>query len=419
MTPSSASNGPVASTSNSCVIGTHDGVFHADDVCAVAALTIVHPDAALIRTRDADRLAKADVVVDVGGVYDPDRGRFDHHQRGRAGGRENGVLYSSFGLVWRHYASRVLSALGVPEEHWSAVGGQVDLNLVQPVDATDNGQNLYAGGKAVFKDVATVSLSSVLSGFNPSWHLAERDFDRAFGQAVGFAQAILRNQVSAALGEALARSVVAGAIDRADGGPVVILDQFVPWGEQVRDDAPHALFTVFPSETGTWMVQAVNARAGTFESRKLLPESWAGLRDADFCAITGVEDGVFCHPGRFICGARSKASALKLARLALSEAGPPTVKEGMFWRFRQNNAGGVFVGPHNLIVFAASEDDAVAALSGAGLFAGFDCDCCGRRWSRSASGRYEDLEAAVAACRRCNADNVSDRDLFYVLSRDS
>jgi uncharacterized UPF0160 family protein len=289
--------------------------FHADDVLAVATLMLVHPGAIIIRTRDADRLAKADVVVDVGAVYDPDRGRFDHHQRGRAGARENGILFSSFGLIWRHYASRVMTALGVPEEHRAAVGAAVDRDLVQGVDALDNGQNLYEGGKAVFPGVSAVSLSAVLSGFNPSWHQQYRDTD-AFGRAVEVAQAILRNAVSAALGEALARTVVAGAIHQSANGPIVVLDRFVPWGDQVRDDAPHALFTVFPSETGTWMLP-VNARAGTFESRKLLPEAWAGLRDGDFCAITGLEDGVFCHPGRFIAGARSKGSALKLAKFAL------------------------------------------------------------------------------------------------------
>jgi uncharacterized UPF0160 family protein len=310
-------SGPIVSTLNSCVIATHDGVFHADDVMAVASLLVLYPDAKIVRTRDAARLDRADVVVDVGAVYDPDRGRFDHHQRGRAGGRENGVLFSSFGLIWRHYASRVMTALGVPEEHFAAVGLQVDRDLVQPIDAVDNGQNLYEGGKAVFTGISTVSLSAVLSGFNPSWHMPEKDFDACFLQAVGFAQAVLRNEVASALGEAMAKAVVAEAIAASDGGPIVVLSQFAPWGDQVRDEAPAALFCVFPSETGTWMVQAVNAKAGTFESRRLLPESWAGLRDEAFSAAVDLPDGVFCHPGRFICGAKSKASALRLAQLAL------------------------------------------------------------------------------------------------------
>jgi uncharacterized UPF0160 family protein len=317
MTPSPASNGPVASTSNSCVIGTHDGVFHADDVCAVAALLLVYPTATVIRTRDAAKLAAANIVVDVGGMYDVDAERFDHHQKGRAGARDNGVLFSSFGLVWRHYCNRVLSALGVPEEHWASVGLQVDTDLVQPVDAIDNGQNLYEGGKAVFTGISTVSISSVLSGFNPSWHQENKNFDASFMQAVEFAQAVLQNEVGAALGAALAKSGVRDAIIRSANGPIVVLDKFMPWGDQVRDDAPHALFCVFPSETGTWMVQAVNARAGTFESRKLLPELWAGLRGPEFASVVGFAPAVFCHPGRFICGFETKAAAIAAAKMAV------------------------------------------------------------------------------------------------------
>ena len=311
-----ASNGPVTNNSN-LVVATHDGVFHADDVMAVAALTIVHPDARVVRTRDADKLAAADIVVDVGAEYAPEKGRFDHHQKGRAGQRDNGVLFSSFGLVWRHHGADVCRALGVPEVHDKAVFKAVDRNLVCPVDAVDNGQSLYEGGKAVFTGISTVGLSSVLSGFNPSWHVQEKDFDACFLQAVGVAQAILRNEVASALGEAMAKAVVAEAVAASKGGPIVVLDRFVPWGDQVRDEAPHALFVVFPSETGTWMVQAVNAKAGTFESRKLLPESWAGLRGPEFVSAVGFAPAVFCHPGRFICGFEDKATALAAAKLAL------------------------------------------------------------------------------------------------------
>jgi len=315
MTPLSVS-GPVNHNSNPIVIGTHDGVFHADDVCAVAALLFVYPDATGIRTRDAVELAAADILVDVGGVYDPATGRFDHHQRGRAGARPYGVLYSAFGLIWRHYGAAVCRVLGVPEEHLDHVVEQVDYSLVQAIDATDNGQNLYEGGRAVF-GVSAPTLSAVISGFNPSWHEPSRDFDGQFNCAVSVAQAILRNEVARTLGEALAWAKVSQAIRESANGPIVVLDQFVPWGDQVRDEAPNALFVVFPSETGTWMVQAINAKAGTFESRKLLPESWAGLRDEAFSDAVDLPDGVFCHPGRFICGAKSKGSAIKLAKLAL------------------------------------------------------------------------------------------------------
>jgi len=82
-------------------IVTHDGNFHADDVFSIAALKIIFPSFNLTRTRDAKVISQADIVIDVGNEYDPDKGRFDHHQRGGAGARENGIPFSSFGLIWQ------------------------------------------------------------------------------------------------------------------------------------------------------------------------------------------------------------------------------------------------------------------------------------------------------------------------------
>lgn len=38
-------------------------------------------DAEIVRTRDPTQLAECDIVVDVGGEFDPKRHRYDHHQR--------------------------------------------------------------------------------------------------------------------------------------------------------------------------------------------------------------------------------------------------------------------------------------------------------------------------------------------------
>ena len=37
--------------------------------------------AEILRSRDAVKLSHCDIVVDVGGIYDPEALRFDHHQR--------------------------------------------------------------------------------------------------------------------------------------------------------------------------------------------------------------------------------------------------------------------------------------------------------------------------------------------------
>ena len=52
---------------NDKTIATHNGNFHADDVFSVAALKSLFPSFKLIRTRDLKIIARADIVVDVGG----------------------------------------------------------------------------------------------------------------------------------------------------------------------------------------------------------------------------------------------------------------------------------------------------------------------------------------------------------------
>jgi len=63
-------------------IGTHSGIFHADDAMACYFLTKLTKDyknAIITRTRDMEVLNKMDLVVDVGGIYDPKNNRYDHH----------------------------------------------------------------------------------------------------------------------------------------------------------------------------------------------------------------------------------------------------------------------------------------------------------------------------------------------------
>jgi uncharacterized UPF0160 family protein len=78
-----------------------------------------------------------------------------------------------------------------------------------------------------------------------------------------------------------------------------------------------ALYMVYPSHSGQWIVQTVPVEPGSFEDRKSLPKPWAGLSDKEFQDETELEDAVFCHNGLFIAGAKSFASAMKMAAMAL------------------------------------------------------------------------------------------------------
>ena len=90
---------------------THNGSFHADDIFACATLSLMLEKAGekfeVIRTRDEEIIKTGDYVFDVGGIYDENLNRFDHHQIGGAGKRQGGIEYSSFGLVWKKFGEEI------------------------------------------------------------------------------------------------------------------------------------------------------------------------------------------------------------------------------------------------------------------------------------------------------------------------
>lgn len=286
---------------NNPTIVTHDGNFHADDVFSVAALKAIFPTHTLIRTRNMDIIKNADIVLDVGGEYDAEAGRFDHHQRGGAGQRENGIPFSSFGLIWQKYG------LSICQDD-ETLAKSIDADLVSTIDAIDCG---YVDGVA-----QGISLSQTISMFNPTWQ-EDSDFDASFNEAVEFASRILHRFIAAASGGLNAKALVAKAINDADDARLIVLDKYIPWKRTVHALSTEALYIVYPSHQGKWKIQTVPVEPGSFEDRKPLPQAWAGLSGDEFVEVTGLSDAMFCHNGLFIAGAESFDSIMKMATIAL------------------------------------------------------------------------------------------------------
>lgn len=288
---------------NDKIIATHNGNFHADDVFSIAALKNIFPSFTLIRTRDIDLIGKADIAIDVGGEYDPDTDRFDHHQRGGAGERDNGIPYSSFGLIWQKYGLEICQ--GNQE-----VANAVDAGLVSSIDAIDCGHV-----EGVSKGI---SLSQTISMFNPTWQ-EDSHFDVCFDEAVEFASHLLTRFIVSAKGGISAKEIVAKAVKNAKDSRVIVLEKYTPWKKTVHSLSGEALFIIYPSLSGKWIIHTVPAELGSFEDRKPLPEQWAGLSDKTFKEMTGIDDAMFCHNGLFIAGAESFESIMKMASIALHE----------------------------------------------------------------------------------------------------
>lgn len=264
-------------------LATHWGPFHADDVLACSLIrTFVDPAAPVVRTRKPELLAQADVVFDVGGDFDPDTLRFDHHQV-----EYQGPLSS---------AGMVLDWLEAAGHAPAAVAARLRAELVDWVDAVDNGRKEPIPG--VFDYTRMVEACNKGSG-------TMAEFDAAFERAVAMTLPVLAGiQAAVQEEEEAARKVLAAmAAAEAAACNVILLDQYLPWKGTyfAHGGATHPTeFVAFPGVDGTWRAVAIAPEEGSFDQKRPLPEAWAGLRDEELARVAGVPGAKFCHKNRFI-----------------------------------------------------------------------------------------------------------------------
>jgi uncharacterized UPF0160 family protein len=289
---------------------THSGTFHADDVFAYSVLRDALGAFEFVRTRDMVLINSADIVFDVGGIYDPSRGRYDHHMRDLPR-REDGTPYSSVGLIWRDYGRKALPQLvsGLGEDVLDSVWQDIDTTFILPIDQADNGIASACQGH----------LALLVEAFNPAWDNGQ-SYDDAFLEAADFARGILVRACRQAHAEAKALSLVMLAAQKSGDPRVIVLDRKLPWEKAVFEgNLRDLLFVIYPNEDlSAWYCRTIPPEPNSFGQRLSLPEAWRGLQEAEFSKAAGIEDGVFCHPSGFICGARSQESAVRLAEKAIA-----------------------------------------------------------------------------------------------------
>jgi len=285
---------------------THNGRFHADDVSAVAVLDLVFKSAIEVsRTRDEAVIAAGDIVLDVGGKNDGEK-HFDHHQPEGGGVRENGIPYASFGLIWKKFGKELVS---------DAVAEKFDRVFVQPVDALDNGVQIY---DTKFPGVRPFSFDSFVYAANPTWKEDEDTRDQKFMETVKLMRQIIERELLFLTHEEEAKEKVMKNYEEAEDKRIVVLDTNYPYHE-VLASLPEPIFAVYKSpQQGSWHVGSVPQSDARFEIRKQLPAAWAGLRDEELQKVSGVADALFCHRKLFMGTAGSKEGAIAMVKKALS-----------------------------------------------------------------------------------------------------
>ena len=300
-------------TSGKIRIVTHDAGFHSDDVFGVAALLVLlgEDNCEVVRSRDPEIVKTGAYVLDVGLVYDEVVNKFDHHQEGGAGERKNGVPYASFGLIWKKFGKEMCES--------QSVADYIDRKLVQPIDAFDNGKEIY---DSAYAGLHPYTIQLMTMAYEPAWN-EDRSNDGAFMEMVEIAQTILRREIVQATQYEAARDKVRQAYDESRNKQIIALDIKPPIGRvlgtEIITEYPNVLYFAIPKGYygDLWQAVAAVDDITSFKTRKSFPEEWAGKEGEELARITGVQGAQFCHRGRFMVLAKSKEAVLKLAELAL------------------------------------------------------------------------------------------------------
>lgn len=287
------------------IVVTHNGDFHADDVFAVASLKIfLKGNIKVFRTRDENLIKKGDFVVDVGGIYDAKKKRFDHHQKEGAGKRKNKVPYASFGLVWKEYGEKISGSKKVSLE--------IEEKLVQSIDAHDNGLEIVKP----INNFLPYTVSGLISIWNSAWD-EKQSQDVQFKKAVDIAEKVLQREIVKINSKIKAEERVIRFYKQSKDKEIVVMDKYYPY-ESVLMKFPEPKFVVYPKDN-FWRAKTIRKSNLSMESRKSFPKSWGGKMKEELAKISGVEDAVFCHRALFLASAKTKEGALSLAQKALSK----------------------------------------------------------------------------------------------------
>ncbi|XP_033751953.1 UPF0160 protein MYG1, mitochondrial-like isoform X2 [Pecten maximus] len=320
-------------------IGTHNGSFHCDEVLACFLLRQLpkYKDAQITRTRDPAVLDTCDIVVDVGGVFDPEKNRFDHHQRSfketmnslNPKKRWNTKL-SSAGLVYLHFGRQVLKQileLANDDPVLDIIYDKVYENFVEEIDAVDNGINQYDGDA---RYQISTTIGNRVRHLNPNWNEEaneEAQFNKAYDMVgAEFLDRVLYYKKSWIPARELVEQAIKERTAVDPSGEIVVLKSGgCPWKDHLFNIEEEMClsaklkYVLYTDSSQKWRIQCVPLKIGSFENRLSLPEEWRGVRDAELTEKSGIPGCIFVHAGGFIGGNETYDGALEMARRSLKQ----------------------------------------------------------------------------------------------------
>jgi len=316
-------------------IGTHNGTFHCDEAlaCYLLRLTKKYENAEIVRTRNPNELDQLDIIVDVGAVYDPSKGRFDHHQKGffQTFSPAFKTKLSSAGLIYKHFGLEIIKNLtNVNDSDATLIYNHVYKSFIEGIDGIDNGISQYPSDLIPTYKIST-DLSARVSRLNPGWNEVDVDVMERFNRAMKLTGNEFVERVKFYPTSFFpARGIVKDALESRKlvhpTGEILVLKQYTLWKKHLfqleeetsLNEEEKIKYCLYGDKNGSWRVQAVPIHDSSFVSRIPLPEEWRGIRSEALSKISGIDDCVFVHASGFIGGNITYEGALLMAKKALA-----------------------------------------------------------------------------------------------------
>lgn len=271
------------------LIGTHDGSFSTDEVVACAILAILYSEdftVEIIRTKDVEKLKKADILINV-----PPQ-------------KNEQKSYKTAHLVWKDLGEEIISKstktyINEPK----CIADDLDKNIFQTLEV--NEKNPF----------------SCISSFLPPWN--SFNYEENFKHALHVASLLLEFTISQVTSRYHAKEDILYRISCYDiphqedlffNGTLELANEKEPWLETVleynlKESEKTVDFVIFPTfhEEKDWTAKCVPVTLEENSKPRIpFPKTWIGIQDEKLTKVTGIEGAISCSEDGLSVRAKTK-----------------------------------------------------------------------------------------------------------------
>lgn len=342
---------------DSKVVMTHSGVFHADEVMALALCRYLKgfEKINIVRTRKFEIFQYADLLADVGHEFNPEKLRYDHHMSDfkEKFNDSSNIILSSAGLVYKYHGKEAIKNILTSWKKTDLTSDDIiDLlfnkiyeRLIKFIDGVDNGiEEAYDSQGDVFYPIYKdgTGYDSRISRLNPN-KLKKSDSSSQFRKALKIAEEEFIILLTELVFDYFPNySIIKKAYyDRFNfdkSGNLMFLEEDIFFKDiifEIEEEENKSIknedvnmeqnsdnklyFVIVKCKPKDVRIKTIPFLMGSMNLRKGICKKFRGLRGKELEDISGISDVNFVHNTGFIGGCYSLEAALQIAKLSVNE----------------------------------------------------------------------------------------------------